>query len=198
MACFFISSCPRSKFILANSKTVCFCTTCDCASVSDCLAFSTLDCAALSWASYSGDDTRPSASPSVTLLPSSTFMSVSRPGYFADTSTWVASRRPLVFTTPFGIFAPVRRLRRLRTRDWAWAAGANATVHRPPCTSGESENPPPAIGKAARAMISQRERICDAPSRRDPNPTGAIRPLLDLDHPRRDYSILKNRWSAGH
>src|SRR5262245_13477672 len=61
--------------------------------------------------------------PAVTSSPSSTVSVASRPGYFAATSTCVASRRPLVFTIPSGMSRPRRRLMRVSTAVRAFLSG---------------------------------------------------------------------------
>ena len=108
------------------------------ASANACLAFSTCACASRSWASVSGDEMVATTCPAVTSSPSSTVSVASRPGYFAETSTCVASMRPLVFTIPSGISRPRRRLISVSTAflafsigfcgfAWAWAL----TIKRP-------------------------------------------------------------------
>ena len=52
--------------------------------------------------------------PCVTLEPSSTVTSASRPAYFEDTSTWVASMRPFDLTMPAGSVSPRNRAIRFR------------------------------------------------------------------------------------
>ena len=93
------------------------------ASASACLAFNTCACAARSWASVSGDEMVATTCPAVTSSPSSTVSVASRPGYFAATSTCVASMRPFDFTMPSGMSRPRRRAMRVSTWDRNWSAG---------------------------------------------------------------------------
>src|SRR5262249_28439556 len=61
--------------------------------------------------------------PAVTSSPSFTFTVASRPGYFAATSTCVASMRPFDLTIPSGMSRPRRRLMRVSAAERARAAG---------------------------------------------------------------------------
>ena len=63
-------------------------------------------CAARNCASYSGEEMRAITCPCVTDEPSSTVTSSSRPAYFDETSTCVASMRPFDLTTPSGNCEP--------------------------------------------------------------------------------------------
>src|SRR5271166_3151849 len=62
-------------------------------------------------------------SPAVISLFLSLVTVANRPGYFAATSTCVASRRPLVFTIPSGISRPRRRLIRVSIAVRAFSSG---------------------------------------------------------------------------
>jgi hypothetical protein len=53
--------------------------------------------------------------PAVTLLPSSTDISASWPGYFDETSTWVTSVHPSALSIPSGKVYPRRRATNLRS-----------------------------------------------------------------------------------
>ena len=75
--------------------------------------------------------------PCVTLEPSSTVTSASRPGYFDETSTCVASMRPFDLTMPAGSVSPRRRAIRLRSLVCAWAGGNERASIRLPEVPGQ-------------------------------------------------------------
>src|SRR5512143_3202233 len=127
------------------------------ASAIDCLARCTFDWADRSWASYSGDNTRPTTCPSVTGSPSSTVTSANRPAYLAETSTSVASIRPFVFSMPFGILWPRRRWIRFRTFGSACAVGDSNPLEKE-CTSLASRGRPPATNTNT-SRETRRKRI---------------------------------------
>ena len=114
--------------------------------------------------------------PWVTLDPSSTRTSARRPAYFDETSTCVASMRPLDLTMPAGSVSPRSRAIRFLRKPWAWAEPIGENAPPGPSPSAERQGDGAHQGGDGRGAPNRCHDGSPAQNSRERSPGGAEAP----------------------